>query len=127
MRQTEVPLKAVKAKRSEKPTPIMPERTRLRRPVRNQVEMILRDLNSLVSEEHPVGAIWEFLQGLSLAAFYSSIKVAPDVPGRPASDPQALLALWLYAPLEGVGSARRLDKQMALWRSTGQLSHAGGL
>ena len=31
---------------------------RLRRPVRNQVEMMLRDLDSLVAEDHPVRAIW---------------------------------------------------------------------
>src|SRR3990167_10416237 len=33
-----------------------------------------------------------------------------DTPGRPASDPQVLLALWVYATVDGVGSARRLDK-----------------
>lgn len=110
MSQTELSLEAAKEKRNERPKTTMPEQARLRRPVRNQVEMILRDLDSLVSDDHPVRAIWEFLQGLDLAAFYGSIKVSPDVPGRPASDPEVLLALWLYATLEGVGSARRLEK-----------------
>ena len=110
MSQTELPLNVAKAKPSEKLTPIIPTQVRIRRPVRNQVEMILRDLDSLIPEDHPVRSIWEFLQGLNLAAFYSSIKVALDVPGRPASDPQVLLALWIYATVEGVGSARRLDK-----------------
>ena len=110
MSQTEITLDVAKAMPSERLTPMIPAQARLRRPVRNQVEMILRDLDSLIPEAHPVRSIWEFLQGLDLAAFYSSIKVALDVPGRPASDPEVLLALWIYATVEGVGSARRLDK-----------------
>lgn len=110
MNQPELPIELPDAKPIARPVPTLPEQARLRRPVRNQVEMILRDLDSLVSGDHPVRAIWEFLQGLNLSAFYSSIKVALDVPGRPASDPEVLLALWIYATVEGVGSARRLDK-----------------
>jgi transposase len=83
---------------------------RLKRPVRNQAEMIVRDLDSLVAEDHAVRAIWEFLGRLDLSAFYRSIKVVLDRPGRPASDPQVLLALWVYATVEGIGSARRLAK-----------------
>jgi transposase len=87
-----------------------PDQVRIRRPVRNQIEMMLRDLDSLISEDHPVRAIWDFLQGLDLSAFYRSIKAALDTPGRPASDPQVLLALWVYANVAGVGSARQLDR-----------------
>jgi transposase len=83
---------------------------RVKRPVRNQAEMIVRDLDSLVAEDHAVRAIWEFLGRLDLSAFYRSIKVVLDRPGRPASDPQVLLALWVYATVEGIGSARRLAK-----------------
>jgi transposase len=88
----------------------LPEQARLRRPVRNQVEMMLRDLDSLISEDHPVRAIWEYLQGLNLTDFYSSIRSVVDAPGRPTSDPQVILALWVYATVDGVGSARRLDR-----------------
>ena len=87
-----------------------PEDARVLRPVRNQVEMMLRDLDSLVPEDHPVRAIWAFLEQLDLAAFYGPIKAVIDRPGRPASDPQVLLALWVYATVDGVGSARRLDR-----------------
>jgi transposase len=72
--------------------------------------MMLRDLDSLIAEDHTVRSIWEFLQWLDLSAFYSYIKVVLDVPGRPAIDPQVLLALWLYATVEGIGSARHLDR-----------------
>ncbi len=110
MSQKELPLKIPKEEQVRKSVATLPGQARLCRPVRNQVEMMLRDLDSLVAEGHTVRSIWEFLQGLDLSAFYSSIKVALDVPGRPASDPQVLLALWLYATVEGVGSARRLDR-----------------
>ena len=90
--------------------PTRPEEARLRRPVRNQAEMVVRDLDSMVPEGHPARAIWEFLEGLNLSGFYSSIRAVVDRPGRPASDPQVLLALWVYAMVEGVGSARRLDR-----------------
>ncbi len=83
---------------------------RLRRAVRNQVEMIARDLDSLIAEDHPVRSIWAFLSKLDLSALYSCIKAVLDKPGRPATDPQVLLALWVYATVEGIGSARRLAR-----------------
>lgn len=90
--------------------PTRPEVARVVRPVRNQGEMVVRDLDSLVAEDHPVRAIWAFLEGLDLSAFYSSIKAVVDRPGRPASDPEVLLALWVYATAQGIGSARRLAR-----------------
>lgn len=110
MNQCALPMDLVEIQEvvAERPTRL--EEARLRRPVRNQVEMILRDLDSMVPDGHPARAIWEFLEGLDLSAFYSSIRAVLDRPGRPASDPQVLLALWVYATVEGVGSARRLDR-----------------
>jgi transposase len=88
--------------------PIQISQLRVKKPVRNQAEMLIRDLDSLVADDHPVRALWDFLNKLDLTAFYAEIKVALDQVGRPASDPQVLLALWVYATTEGVGSARRL-------------------
>ena len=87
-----------------------PEEARLRHPVRNQVEMITRDLDSLVAVDHAVRAIWDFLDIMDLSDFYTSIKAVLERPGRPAIDPQVLLALWVYATVDGVGSARRLER-----------------
>jgi len=86
------------------------EGIRVKKPIRNQAEMLVRDLDSLVAEDHEVRAIWDFLDKLDLSAFYRSIKVVLDQPGRPASDPQVLLALWVYATVEGIGSARHLAR-----------------
>ena len=93
--------------------PVVPtrrEEARVVRAVRNQIEWAPRKLDSLLSMDHPARTIWAFLERLDLSGFYASVKAVADQPGRPASDPQVLLALWLFATVEGVGSARRLAR-----------------
>ena len=87
-----------------------PRAARVNRAVRNQVQWMPRDLDSLLSDDHPARAIWALLEGLELSGFYGSIKAVLDRPGHPATDPQVLLGLWLLATVEGVGSARRLAR-----------------
>lgn len=109
MNQAMLPIELPEEEKADKQ--IIPSvQVRVRRPVRNQVEMIARDLDSMIADDHPVRAVWEFLSKLNLSTFYTSIKAALDRPGRPASDPQVLLALWVYATAEGIGSARRLAR-----------------
>lgn len=83
---------------------------RVVRPVRNQIEMVPRALDASLADDHPARAIWAYLEQVDLEDFYSSIDVIEGEAGRPASDPQVLLALWLLATSEGVGSARRLAR-----------------
>jgi transposase len=83
---------------------------RVRRPVRNQVEWVERDLDSVLPQDHPARAVWGLLESMDLGVFYADIKAVLDRPGQPATDPQVLLALWVYATTEGVGSARALDR-----------------
>jgi len=109
MSQSTLPMELPPVERSGVTAPPRPEEMRIFRALRNQVEMMARDLDSMIAEDHPVRAIWAFLEGMDLSAFYASIKAVMDGPGRPASDPQVLLALWIYATVEGIGSARRLD------------------
>jgi len=90
--------------------PTRPEAARVLRPVREQIQWAPRDLGVAVPEDHPARAIWGLLEKLDLAAFYGSIKAVLDRPGRPTTDPQVLLPLWLLATVEGVGSARRLAR-----------------
>ena len=83
---------------------------RIRQAERNQAGFELVDLESLVVENHPVRAIWEFVESLDISWFYDRIKARGETPGRPATDPRILLALWLYATVDGIGSARALDR-----------------
>ena len=94
-----------------KPTPpTRPEEARVLRPIRSQLEWAPRSLESMLLQDHPARAIWAVLERLDLAAFYASIKAVLGHPGHPTTDPQVLLALWLYATAEGIGSARQLDR-----------------
>jgi transposase len=88
----------------------LPQDARVVRPVRNQVQFVTQDLDGTLGEEHPARAIWAFVERLDLSAFYASIRGVQGGPGRPTSDPQVLLALWVYATAEGVGSARKLAR-----------------
>ena len=90
--------------------PTSPRDARVVRPVRNQIRFLMQDLDSTLPEDHQARAIWDFLDRLDLSAFYASIQAVEGGPGRPASDPQVLLAIWVYATVEGVGSARKLDR-----------------
>lgn len=87
-----------------------PREARVVRPVRNQIQFLMQDLDATLPEDHQARIIWDFLNRLDLSAFYASIRAVQGGPGRPASDPQVLLALWVYATVEGVGSARKLAR-----------------
>lgn len=88
--------------------PTRPEEARVLRPERRQLQWLPRDLEAAVPEDHPARAIWGLLESLDLSGFYAKIKAVVDRPGHPATDPQVLLALWLLATVDGIGSARRL-------------------
>jgi transposase/vacuolar-type H+-ATPase subunit H len=74
------------------------------------MEMRAVDLESLLPLDHPARAVWEFVEGLDLSPLYAQIRSVEGSAGRPATDPRLFLALWLYATVEGVGSARALER-----------------
>lgn len=88
----------------------MSETPRVLRPNRSQLELRPSDLESLIAEDHRVRAIWAFVEGLELSPLYEEIRSVEGHAGRPAIDPAILLALWIYATSEGVGSARALER-----------------
>lgn len=85
-------------------------RPRLAKPVRNQVEMVCTDLDSLIPEEHQVRSVWAFVEKADLSSWQEEVRAVEGGAGRTAIDPRILLALWIFATLEGVGSARGLAK-----------------
>lgn len=66
-------------------------------------------LEDLLTPEHHARTVWQFVQGLDLTALLEPIRAVEGRPGRPATDPQILVSLWLFATIEGIGSARALD------------------
>jgi transposase len=103
----------VEVARLKEHAPTLRSQARLNEPVRSQLEWIPRTLDSMLPEDHRARAIWAMVQRLELKAFYAPIKAVEGHAGHPATDPQVLLALWLYATTEGVGSARQLDRLCA--------------
>jgi len=83
---------------------------RLREPERDQIELRAVDIDSLVGQEHPVRVIWSYVEDLDLSALEDRIKAREHSPGHPPISPRLLLALWLYATSEGIGSARALER-----------------
>lgn len=85
-------------------------RPRVHSAERHQVEFQPFSLDELVPSDADVRAVWDYVQKLDLSRAYLQIRAVEGVPGRNAIDPRILLALWLYATLDGVGSARELDR-----------------
>jgi transposase len=65
-------------------------------------------LENLLEQDHQARLVWDFCLGLDLSSLYEKIRSREGGPGRAAIDPRLCIALWLYATLEGVGSARTL-------------------
>jgi transposase len=83
---------------------------RLRTAERRQVEWRPMSLEELVADDHRVRLVWRFVEGLDLSALLGPIKSIEGRPGHPAADPRILLALWLFATIEGVASARHVAR-----------------
>jgi transposase len=88
----------------------MTSEARVIRAERSQTRWDFIDLEALLPSDHRARIVWSFVESLDLSAFYDSIKSRDGEAGRPAADPAVLLALWLYATVEGVGSARELER-----------------
>jgi transposase len=84
---------------------------RLRRPERRQVSMVIECPDDLVSADHPVRMVMAVVEKLDLSLFHEPIKARAGQAGRDATDPQLLVALWLYGCIRGIGSARELARR----------------
>ena len=87
----------------------MPTRpVRVLQPNRKQMEFRASDLESLLPEGHRARIVWGYVERQNLAGLYAGIKALEGGAGRAAIAPEILFALWRYATLEGVGSARAI-------------------
>jgi transposase len=85
------------------------ETPRLRRPERAQGEMRVASLDELLPPDHMVRVVWDYVSSVDITPLLQQIKAVSGQVGRDATDPRLLLALWLYATIDGIGSARTLD------------------
>jgi transposase len=77
---------------------------------RRQVELRAVTLDELVPDDHRVRLVWRFVEALDLTALHATIKAVEGQPGHPPPDPRILVALWLFATIEGIGSAREVAR-----------------
>jgi len=83
---------------------------RLRRPDRNQSLMQTCWLDEMLPADHQARTVWAVVEKLDLTPFQESLKARGSDPGRSATDPKLLVALWLYATVEGMGSGREIAR-----------------
>jgi transposase len=83
---------------------------RLRQPDRHQLGWHAAAIDDLVASDHPVRAVWGFVASLDLSALHAAVKARADTPGQAPPAPELMMALWLWATVDGVGSARQLAR-----------------
>ncbi len=98
---------------SEDAKPVRSSNVRLRMAERSQVVWKAQCLDDLLPPQHRARAVWAVVESLDLSAFAAPIKARDGTPGRDSTDPRLLVALWLYASVRGVGSARELARRCA--------------
>lgn len=69
-----------------------------------------RTLEASLPPEHEARSVWAFVERLDLSALYAPIKAREGRCGRTPTDPRVLVALLLYAAVDGVGSARDIAR-----------------
>jgi transposase len=67
-------------------------------------------LDELLCADHEARVVWEAVCALDLSPWLLEIRAVEGHVGRRATDPRILLALWIYATLQGEGSAREIDR-----------------
>jgi transposase len=87
-----------------------PGQPRLRVPQRDQVEFRWASLDQLLDPDHPARTVWAAVCALDLSGWRREIKAVEGHVGRDATDPRLLVALWVYATLKAIASARELDR-----------------
>jgi transposase len=85
-------------------------KARVMRPERSQASWEMVVLDQLVAADHPVRLVASFVEGLELSPLYNEVQAREHGPGRDGIDPAILLALWLYAAIDAVGSAREVAR-----------------
>jgi len=73
--------------------------------------MVVACPDDLVTATHPVRLVMAVVEKLDLRRFHEPIKARHGVAGRDATAPELPVALWLYACIRGIGSARELARR----------------
>jgi transposase len=83
---------------------------RIRSPDRSMV-IDPTTIDELVPPDAKARVVWRLVGDLDLTPLYGKIKSVDGHAGRPAVDPRILVALWVYATDEHIGSAHELARR----------------
>jgi transposase len=83
---------------------------RLRVPHRDQIEMSWTSLDEKLDPDSQARVVWTLVCKLDLDAWLRDVKAVEGQVGRNATDPRLLVALWVFATLKAIGSARELAR-----------------
>jgi transposase len=126
LRLFEVPPGEAMSARADEPLEPAAAAPRYKRADREQVEFRACCWNDLLPADHQARLVWLYVEGLDLSPLYAMIKATVDRPGQSPIDPRILMALWLYATLRGIGSARELARRCDLQKGEVPFQWIGG-
>ena len=86
------------------------DKPRLRLPDRHQYVFEDSCLDAQLPPDHRARLVWTFAERVDVSALEDAVVARGARAGAPAIAPRLLVALWLYACLDGVGSARELAR-----------------
>lgn len=86
------------------------DRARVKRPEHAPIEWQPVALDQLLAGDHRARVVWRYVESLDLSVLYTKIRAVEGSVGRDAVDPRILMALWMFATIEGVSSARHLSR-----------------
>ncbi len=92
------------------PNDVSVVRVRVQRPQRDQMQWRDASLDQLIPKDHRVRAVWAYVDSLDLKPLYRKIQAVEGGVGRDAVDPKILMALWMWAIIEGISSARHVAR-----------------
>lgn len=86
------------------------DQARVQRPERSQIQWQPMALDQLLPGDHRARVVWRYVDSLDLSALYQKIRAVEGKAGRDAVDPKILMALWMFATIEAVSSARQIAR-----------------
>ncbi len=87
-------------------------RIRTREPQREQGRFLFEVPADALPPDHRARILWRVIETLDLRRFVNGAKAVEGVQGRDVVSVRMLLALWLYAISEGIGSAREIERRI---------------
>ena len=74
------------------------------------MELRAMSVDELIGPDQLARLVWQMVQPFDLRPLLDQVEAREGTPGDPQTDPAILVSQWLYATLDGVGSARELAR-----------------